>query len=174
VVVSPLSELTPGEFPCVLALTTLAIYLCVPETDQMPTVALMVVMLAGIEIVTRQPSAPAVQLVAAGIVLWAGLYGATGRSSAIVGTLFAFWPFVLVGGVTLGLRWRERPPARRPQRWAIEVTGGIAAIAVARTGALEPTVRPALVAVGIAAGVSIVVCGLLLRPVDRVRDRVTV
>ena len=37
-----------------------------------------------IELVTRAPSAPIVHAAAGGIVLWSGLYGATGRESAIV------------------------------------------------------------------------------------------
>ncbi len=111
----------------------------------------MVVGLLVVELVTRAPSATVVQLVAGGIVLWSGLYGATGRGSAIVGAWFAFWPLVLVIGSTLTLGPR---PSRA--RWLIGAIGGVAAIVVARSGGIEPTTRPALVAVAIAAPVSIV------------------
>jgi len=171
VVESPLSNLSLVEFPWLLGMTALATYLCVPETDQMPAIGVMVASLAVIELVTRRPSGTVVRVVAAAIVLWSGLYGATGRQSAIVGALFAFWPFVLVGGSALWLRWRELPVARRSERWAVGLTGGIAAVAVARTGALQPTIRPALVAGGIAAVVSIAVCGLILGRPRRVVDR---
>ena len=39
---SPLSHLCPGEYPWLLAMTALAIYLCVPETDQMAAIGVMV------------------------------------------------------------------------------------------------------------------------------------
>ncbi len=88
---------TPGEVPALLGLTAIAIYGCVPETsNQMPAIGVMLASLFVIELIARRPSAPLVHAVAAGIVLWSGLYGATGRESAIVGALFAFWPLVLV------------------------------------------------------------------------------
>ena len=167
----PLSNLSPVEFPWLLGMTALATYLCVPETDQMPAIGAMVASLAVVELIARRPSGTVVQLVASAIVLWSGLYGATGRQSAIVGAFFAFWPLVLVGGTALWLRWRELPVARRSERWAVGLTGGIAAVAVARTGALQPTIRPALVAAGIAAVASIAVCGLILGRPRRAVDR---
>ena len=170
VVESPLSHLCPVEFPWLLGMTALATYLCVPETDQMPAIGVMVASLAVIELIARRPSGTSVQVVAAAIVLWSGLYGATGRESAVVGALFAFWPLVLVGGAALWLRGRERPVAGRLQRWGIGLTGGIAAVAVARTGAIQPTVGPALVAAGVAAVASIVLCLLVLRRPGRTGD----
>jgi hypothetical protein len=91
-------------------------------------------------------------------VLWSGLYGATGRESAIVGALFAFWPLVLV---VLVCHRPGRPQPRPVVRWAVGLIGGIAAVAVARTGALEPTIGPALVAVAIALPASLAVALLV-------------
>ena len=145
-------EFAPGEFPVLLGYATLAISACVPETDQMPTVAWMVVGLLVIELVSRTPSALTVQLVAAGIVLWSGLFGAAGRGSAIVGAWFAFWPLVLVVGSALA--FDIQPPRAR---WLVGAIGGIAALAVARTGGLEPTTVPAVIAVAITAPASILV-----------------
>jgi hypothetical protein len=145
---------TPGEVPALLGLAAIAIYGCVPETDQMPTIAVLLAGLALVELITRTPSAPVVHAMAFALVLWSGLYGATGRESAIVGALFAFWPLVLV------LLVCHRPGRAQPRpiiRWVIGMIGGIAAVAVARTGALEPTIGPALVAVAIALPTSLTV-----------------
>jgi hypothetical protein len=144
-------EFAPGELPVLLGWAAVAIYGCVPETDQMPTIGAMVAGLFVIERVTRLPSALPIQLVATAIVLWSGLYGATGRGSAIVGAWFAFWALVMVlasAGV-----FGVRPSV---ERWVIGAIGGVAAVAVARTGAIEPTTGPALVAVAIAAPASLV------------------
>jgi hypothetical protein len=141
----------PGELPVLLGYAGVAIYGCVPETDQMPTIGWMLAGLLLIELVTRSTSSPAAQVVAAGIVLWSGIYGATGRGSAIVGAWFAFWPLVLVVSAALvfGLR-------ASPTRWAIGAIGAVAAVAVSRTGAIEPTTAPALVSVAVVAPVSLV------------------
>ena len=144
-----------GEVPALLGLSAIAIYGCVPETsNQMPAIGVMLASLFLIELVARRASPLLVQAVAAGIVLWSGLYGATGRDSAIVGALFAFWPPVLV--VTICQLSRRAQP--RPFiRWTVGLIGGIAAVAVARTGALEPTIGPALIAVAIALPASLAV-----------------
>jgi hypothetical protein len=146
---SPRVEFVPGEVPALLGLTAMAIYGCVPETDQMPTIGWMIVGLFAIEVVTRTTSAVGVHTLAAAIVLWSGVYGATGRGSAIVGAWFAFWPLVLVVGSMLAFN------SQPPRRWVIGLIGGMAAIAVARTGAIDTDTTPALVAVAVAAPVSI-------------------
>ena len=145
-----LLRFAPGELPFLLALAAVAIYGCVPETDQMATIGFLIAGLFVIEVVTRMPSAPIVSVTATLIVLWSGLYGATGRGSAVVGAWFAFWPLVLVAltAVLFG-------PLRLPVRLAIGLIGGTAAVAVARTGGIEPTTAPAVVAVAIAAPVSL-------------------
>jgi len=139
----------PGEYPIYLALAAIAIYGCVPETGQMPGVAVFLLCLFAIEIAGRRTGGPLVHLVATGIVLWSGLSGATGRGSAVVGAWFAFWPIVLV--VTARL---VRPGIGVRLRLVLGVVGGIAAIAVARTGAIEPDTGAAVTAVAIAAPVS--------------------
>jgi hypothetical protein len=159
---------TPGEVPALLGLAAVAIYGCVPETNnQMPAIFAMLASLFAIEILARRPSGLLVHAVATGIVLWAGLYGATGRESAIVGALFAFWPLVLVVVVC---HRPDRPQPAPVARWSIGLIGGIAAVAVARTGALEPTIGPALLAVAIALPVSLA-AGLLGASVSWTRHR---
>ena len=146
---------TPGEVPALLGLTAIAIYGCVPETNnQMPAIGVMLASLFVIELIARRPSGLLVHAVAIGIVLWSGLYGATGRESAIVGALFAFWPLVLV---VIVCHWPGREQPQPTARWIIGLIGGIAAVAVARTGALEPTIGPALIAVAIAVPASLAV-----------------
>ena len=140
---------TPGEVPALLGLTAIAIYGCVPETDQMPAIGVMLAALFVIELITRTPSAPVVHAVA-------------DRHRAVVGPL---------RGDRAGVGHRRRavrvlaararrdrvsvagPPAAAASACdgAIGLIGGIAAVAVARTGALEPTIGPALLAVAIAA-----------------------
>lgn len=146
---SSLVEFTPGEYPALLALTCVAIYGCVPETGQMPAMGAMVACLFLIEVSTRASSVLLVKLVAALIVLWSGLYGATGRGSAVVGAWFAFWPLVLVVGCAVVFA-----PLRLVARWIIGIIGGVAAVAVARTGGIEPTTGPAIVAVALAVPLS--------------------
>jgi hypothetical protein len=146
---------TPGVWPLTLTAASIAIYGCVPETTHLPAFGLMTIGLAIVEVATRQRSAPIVFCVAAALVLWAGLFGATGRESAIVGAIFAFWPVVIVPIVTVvvpGLRRRHELVS-----WVISAIGAVAAVGVARTGAIEPTVGPAYLAVAIAAPSSLAI-----------------
>jgi hypothetical protein len=154
---SPFPDLGAGEFPVLLGWAALAIYACVPKTGHMPTIGLLIAGLFLAEVATGNRSHWIVHLLATAIVLWSGLYGATGRGSAIVGSLFAFWPIVLVGLASL-----IAGPLRPATRWAVGAIGGAAAIAVARTGGIEPTTGPALVAVAIAVPVSLLAAGLVL------------
>jgi hypothetical protein len=131
---------TPGVWPLTLTAASIAIYGCVPETTHLPAFGLMTIGLAIVEVATRQRSAPIVFCVAAALVLWAGLFGATGRESAIVGAIFAFWPVVIVPIVTVvvpGLR-------RRPElvSWVISAIGAVAAVGVARTSPWRSLLRP--------------------------------
>jgi hypothetical protein len=114
----------------------------VPETDQIPQVVFAVAVLLALEVAAARTMPWWLVLAVVGLVMWSGLFGARGRESALVGTLFAAWPLLLVLSgvgspvVAAGL-------------------GSVAAVVVARTGALQPTVRPALVAVALAAFVSL-------------------
>lgn len=133
-----------GFVPALLLGCLGSIYLCVPETDQVKPIAAALVAAALAELVMRRSLPWQLYAILLPLVLWAGLYGATGRDSATIGTWFSMWPLVLV--VTL--------PRRR--EWAA-VVGIAAAVIVARTGALQPTAAPAIRAVAIALPVSFVV-----------------
>ena len=145
---------TPGLLPLLITASALAVYACVPETsDQMPAVFALCLLAVGVELVSRAQLPLLVSLSLALVVLGGGIYGATGRQSALVGALFAMWPLVLTGtAVAL------RPTFVRstwPWRWAVAVIGAGAALAVARTGALEDSIEPALRAVAVFGGASL-------------------
>lgn len=145
----------PGAVPLAIAAAAVAAYGCVPETDQLTPVGICVGGVALFELASFQRLPIVWHAATAGLVLWAGVYGATGRQSALVGALFAIWPVLIVPLVAVlrpGLR-----QAREPVRWLIALMGAGAAVAVARTGALQPTIGPALVAVAFWGTVSLVV-----------------
>ena len=137
----------------------IAIYGCVPETDQMREVA-VVVCAGGLAEVMRRQALPSPALLAsAGLVLWSALYGATGRPSALVGGLFA-----LVAPIAVALV----PGRRRWVPWAIGLVWSGAAVAVARTGgiiatglssALTWTAGFAMTAAAVSAGIYVVSVG---------------
>lgn len=133
----------PGHVPMLIGAVQFAIYCCVPETGQIGGTVVAVVVLIAIELAARRSLPWWMHAAVVALVLWSGMFGAAGRTSALVGTLFACWPIVLV--------------AVMPRfSYVAAAIGCIAVIAVARTGALEPTVRPALIAVAVAAPVSAV------------------
>ena len=128
-----------------LASSMAAVYGCVPETDQIPPIALCVVSVLVIELVTWRPLPVAWFAAVGALILRTGLYGATGRLSALAGTLFAAWALVFLPIVE-----RVRPrvnAAPEPLRWVIAGIGSIGSIVVARTGALQQTGQPAVVAI---------------------------
>lgn len=147
--------LPAGWVSGLLAAVTGVVYACVPETDHIAWIAALPVTLALIELAVRRHLPFGWTYAAAVAVLGAGVYGATGRDSALVGTYFAFWPLALLAIVVVvfpGLAGRSRLGLA-----GIVLIGGIAASGVARTGALQPTIAPALWAVAIAGPVSLVV-----------------
>ena len=135
-----------------------AVYGCVPETDHIPAVGLLIVGMLAVEVVSREHLPMAWQLGVSGIVLWAGLYGATGRQSALVGALFGAWPVVLG---PLVARFTHLGRAHQLVRWAVTGVGAAAALIVARTGALQPTIGPALRAVATWGSVSLAIATVL-------------
>lgn len=137
----------PGEVPAYVAMSWLATYACVPETDHLADIAVAIAGVFVIEVALRW-SSPLVHLGLLVVLLGAGWFGATGRASAEVGAVFALWPVVL----SALFAWRKSLPTE--WRFVVGAIGGVAAVAVARTGALEPTIGPALVAVAIAAPLS--------------------
>lgn len=149
----------PGMVPFVIGNSLAAMYGCVPETGQIARVAVVVAAVVVIELVSRRPPLVSWHAALVALVLWAGIFGATGRQSALVGALFAFWPVVIVPLVAL-LRPSLATTAE-PVRWIIAGIGAVASAVVSRTGALQPTIRPALRAVVAAGGVSLVVALLV-------------
>ena len=145
---------TPGLLPLLVTASAVAVYACVPETsNQMPTVFALCLLAVAVELVSRARLPLLVSLALALVVLGGGIYGATGRQSALVGALFAMWPLVLTGTAVV-----LRPTFVRstwPWRWAVAVIGAGAALAVARTGALEDSIEPALRAVAVFGGASL-------------------
>lgn len=141
----------PGLLTGTLVLSLAAVYGCVPETDQIPGIAVVIVAVGLIEVCTRQTMPIAWHAIAATLVLWAAMFGATGRQRAFVGGLFAFWPVLL-----LALVVRVVPSILRSHvlaRALIALLGGVGAIVVARTGGLElgrkPAARDAAIVVGV-------------------------
>lgn len=157
----------PGDVPLLLAAALLATFLCVPETDQVLLVAFVVtVLVVGEGVANRRAPLLVVGLVAT-YVMWVGVFGATGRQSALVGTLVAWWPFLLL---PLLAAWR--PALATSSTWTrglVVTIGAVASLTVSRTGALEPTVAPALVATGIALPVSLALAAAVV--VVATRDR---
>jgi hypothetical protein len=173
------SRATPTLVPWLALCACAATYACVPETDQIPDVALVAVAALGLHLLTSIIGHPIhwiLHVGVAGAVMWAGIFGATGRQSAVVGALFAWWPLALLLFVahrlppTLG-KWRRldgsgRRAARRAMLtwWEVAAVGAIATAAVARSGALQPTLLPAVVAVVIATAASVGLTWPLLAP----------
>ena len=79
----------PGLAPLTIVAALGAVYLCVPETDQIPIAAFLPVVVVALEVVVRRQVGVEWYAVAGASVLWAGMFGATGRQSALVGALFA-------------------------------------------------------------------------------------
>lgn len=134
----------PGDAPLVLAGVLLAMYLCVPETDHIVEVAAVLGIVTIGEALTRRRLPDSAMLVLAIYVLWAGVFGATGRQSALVTAFVAWWPVLLL---PLLARWR--PALANCGEWArgsIVFIGTLATWGVARTGGVRTTVMPAVVA----------------------------
>ena len=139
----------PGVAPLTIGAALVAIYLCVPETDQIPVAAFLPVLLVVLELVGRQQLGVEWYAVAAAAVLWAGMFGATGRQSALVGALFAWWAVALVPMVNA-----VRPIRSTGTALVVAAIGAIAVVVVARTGGIADTGAAAWVAAVVAAVVS--------------------
>ena len=145
---------TPGTVPLLICAAAASIYLCVPETtNQMPMVGSVVTLVTLAELRSRRQLHIGILGLTAGIVLWSGIYGATGRQSALVGALFSMWPIVIVALAALLVP--RLAHVAEPVRWLVAALGVAAAVTVARTGALEPIIRPAVVAVLVLGGLSL-------------------
>jgi len=121
----------PGVAPLTIVAVLFAVFLCVPETDQLPIVALVPVALVFLEIVERRQMPIEWYMVAAAAVGWGAMFGATGRQSALAGALFAWWAVLLPGFISIG--WKV---ASARSALAIAGVGAIAAVVMARTGGI--------------------------------------
>lgn len=155
----------PGVVPMALASSMAAVYGCVPETDQIPPIALCVAIVLLIELITWRPLPTSWFAGVATIMLIGGLYGATGRQSALIGALFAAWTLVFLPIVEL-IQPRVRG-ASETVRWFIAGIGSIGSIVVARTGALQDTARPAIYAVALTMVVTITVSIIIIEAWSR-------
>lgn len=151
----------PGLVPLALLGWLAAVYGCVPETDHVPAAAVLLAGAAVVEVVTRRCLGYAWWLAGAVAVLWSGLYGATGRPSALVGALFGAWVVLLGPLLALVARLGRTPTL---VRWTVVAVGVAAALIVSRTGALEPTVAPALRSVALWSAVSLAAALLIVLP----------
>lgn len=129
-----------------------AVYACVPETDQMREVAVVLVAGAVAEWLRGVPL-PAPAFVAAwGLVGWSALFGATGRPSAVIGGLFA-----IVAPLASSLLSRRGDAAAvlAGLVWAV------IALIVARTGGIESSTGPAVAAAVVGAAVATALSALV-------------
>lgn len=117
-----------------------AVYACVPENDQLWEIAVAIGAAAVAEALVGRPLPDATLAAAMAWVTWAAVFGATGRGSALVGGLFAVLPFVAVAAAVAG-----RPALLVGAAWLA------AALAVARTGGIDPDTPPAVLAAALAA-----------------------
>lgn len=178
---------TPTLVPWLVICACAATYACVPETDQIPRVALVSAAAFGLHVLTSLIGFPVhwiLHVGVAGSVLWSGIFGATARQSALIGALFAWWPMVLLLFVAHRLpatqrKWRDLGDTRRRAAgratvvwWTVAAIGALATAAVARTGALQPTITPALISVAVATPISVALTMLVLRRM-RSTDRST-
>ena len=135
-----------------------AVYLCVPETDQLREVAVVTVGGAMAELLLRR-RLPVPALAAAGaFVLWGALFGAVGRPSAVVGGLFAVLPVVAVVAVAV--------VAGRCSRVRLVIVAAVwvgAAAVMARTGGLAHSLTDALLAALACAAVAALGSAVLCR-----------
>jgi hypothetical protein len=139
----------PGVAPLTIIAALVAISLCVPETDQIAVAAIVPVAVVLLELIGRRQVGLEWYAVAAASVLWAAMFGATGRQSALVGALFAWWVVAL-----LPLVHAVRPVPTRVAAIMVAAIGAVAAVVAARTGGIASTGGAALFAAVVTAVVS--------------------
>jgi hypothetical protein len=137
---------TPAVPWLVFGAAAVAIYGCVPETGQMAEVGVLLACGGVAELARRQALPAAFVAAGGGVVLWSGVDGAVGRQSALVGALFAVAATLWVP--VAARVWRALGAATEPWRWVTVVVAAAASVGMARTGGLERTAGPALVAAG--------------------------
>lgn len=145
------TQLPAGSVPLLVLAAAAATYGCVPETDPLLQLAPVAGLSMLVEVAARRPLGFPAWWAAAGLVFWAGVHGSSGRASALVGALTAWWPLVLLAVIG---QLRLLPGDRR-LRLALAMPAVTATLIVARTGALERTVEPALRAAAVWCGASL-------------------
>lgn len=133
------AALPPGGLPLVLVGVSAVEYACVPETDPIRVLVLLPIVAGIAEVAQRRPLPFALMWGVATFVMWAGVHGATGRASALVGATVAWWPVTIAAL----LHAARLLPSARQGRLALLAPAGLAAAIVSRTGAIQPTVGPA-------------------------------
>jgi hypothetical protein len=146
----------PGLAPLPVAAALIAVALCVPETGPVYLAAVVLGGVVVLELATRQQADIAWYALAAGLVGWVGLYGASGRLSALVGALFAWWAVVLLWAVDRLVGLRSTLGAT-----LVAAVGLVAVVAVARTGGVADSAAPAVAAAALAAAGSLAVAAVV-------------
>ncbi len=134
---------TPGVLPFAVLSAAVAIYGCVPETDQMREVGFTVALIVLIEVVRWRPLPTVWHACGAALVGWSGLYGATGRESALIGALFALGAIPLLHSVERLAAQRARTLSERT-RWFVLGAASVSAVVMARTGGIAMNTATAL------------------------------
>lgn len=142
----------PGWRWVMLGGAAAAVYACVPETDQMRDVAVVLAAGAVAEWVRGAPLPAPAYTAAWGLVSWSALYGATGRPSAVIGGLFA-----LVAPLAAGLLSRRGDHAMV----GTGLVWAVVALVVARTGGIAMSTAPAVAAAAVGGAVAGGVSALL-------------
>ncbi|MEQ1701030.1 MAG: hypothetical protein ABMA25_13030 [Ilumatobacteraceae bacterium] len=124
-----------------------AVYGCVPETDQLRDVAVVLAAGAVAEWVRGVPLPAPAFAAAWGLVAWSALFGATGRPSALIGGLFALVA-PLAAGAAAAARRGDLAIVGVGLAWAV------VALVVARTGGIAMTTPPAWTAAAVGAAVA--------------------
>jgi len=129
-----------------------AVYACVPETDQMREVAVVVAAGGIAEVVTRRRLPTPALLAAMGFVEWSALYGATGQGRALIGGLFALTPLIAVAVVASADSREDRRGGLLP--YLVAGLWVATAFVVARTGGVATSLTPAVMAAAIGGAVA--------------------
>jgi hypothetical protein len=152
----------PGLAPLPLAAALLAVAACVPETGPVYLGIVLVGAVVALELGTRRQADIVWYALAAGLIGWIGLWGASARPSALVGALFAWWAVLLLPLVEALEPVRARVPAI-----AVAAVGAIAVVIMARTGGVADSGGVALLAAVVTGGVSLAVAYAIARSSSR-------
>lgn len=162
-----MTRLPAGSWTAVWLLVAVAMYGCVPETDHLELIGAVLGGLLLGELANRRSWNWGVHLALASVLIWAVRHGAVGQERALVGGSFAFWPIIVLGALLL-------VSARASVVGVSVLIAGAAALAVSRTGALEPGWSTALRSVAVWGGASAAVIALVVavgaRPTGRRRQ----